>query len=150
VPLNREFVAKLLADIAEAMWAAKRLVERGFEELDLYQRLALRYLVVELVEAAAAACVHILREVFGVEVEGYPSCFLRMARLGVLPEALAERLAAAARLRNLLVHRYWVVDDRRVYEAVKRGLVDFEEFVERVRGLLGSEAGEEAEEAGGG
>jgi len=50
---------------------------------------------------------------------------------------LASRLASAARLRNLLVHRYWVILDENVYESVKRGLSDFMEFIRAVREALG-------------
>ena len=45
----------------------------------------------------------------------------------MLPVNLSERLAVAARLRNLLVHRYWSVDDRRLYSEARAGLQDFEE-----------------------
>jgi len=49
---------------------------------------------------------------------------------------LAHRLASAARLRNLLVHRYWAISDRRVYESVKEGLRDFENYIRYVKQLL--------------
>jgi len=55
---------------------------------------------------------------------------------GGLPESLALRLASAARLRNLLVHRYWDIDDEKVYESVKEGLGDFEGFIDAVRRFL--------------
>jgi len=50
---------------------------------------------------------------------------------------LGLEAASAARLRNLLVHRYWAISDERVYESIKNGLRDFEEFVARVRAFLG-------------
>ncbi len=49
---------------------------------------------------------------------------------------LAHRLALAARLRNLLVHRYWAISDVRVYESVREGLNDFESYIRYVRLLL--------------
>ena len=63
-----------------------------------------------------------------------------MGETGLVPRGLVERLARAARLRNLLVHRYWVVDDRRVYEAVQVGLRDFEEYAGIVEGVVEGEA----------
>ena len=57
-----------------------------------------------------------------------------------LPEDLAQKLALAARLRNLLVHRYWIIDDLKVYEAVKRGLEDFEDFTKIIKEVT-NEAG---------
>ncbi|MEM2127271.1 MAG: HepT-like ribonuclease domain-containing protein [Candidatus Bathyarchaeia archaeon] len=50
---------------------------------------------------------------------------------------MTSRLASAARLRNLLVHRYWTIMDERVYESVKKGLKDFEEFISQIRRFQG-------------
>ncbi len=126
--VNRELIASLVGEIREDVLRAKELASRPFEELSLYERLALRYLVIELVEASATICIHLLRKLYGIEAEGYPQCFLKLGRLGLIPASLAQRLAGAARLCNLLVHRYWEVDDKRLLEAVRRGLRDFEEF----------------------
>lgn len=49
---------------------------------------------------------------------------------------MASRLSSTARLRNLLVHRYWVIDDEKVYENAKKGLGDFEDFTAHVRSFL--------------
>jgi len=46
-----------------------------------------------------------------------------------------ERLSSAARLRNLLVHRYWMIVDEKVYESVKCGLKDFERFILYIKKL---------------
>jgi uncharacterized protein YutE (UPF0331/DUF86 family) len=42
------------------------------------------------------------------------------------------------RLRNLLVHRYWVIDDKVIYDAVKKNFRYVEEFIERVSLFVGS------------
>ncbi len=126
--VNRELLVKLVSDIREASYMVKTLISKSFSDLGLYERLALRYLLIELVEASAAICVHLLRSLRGIEAEGYPQCFLKMGELDLIPMNLAEKLARAARLRNLLVHRYWVIDDRKLYESIKKGLLDFEEY----------------------
>jgi uncharacterized protein YutE (UPF0331/DUF86 family) len=41
------------------------------------------------------------------------------------------------KLRNLLVHRYWVVDDKIIYDAIKRDFKYVEEFIKRVLLLVG-------------
>ncbi len=135
--VNRELVAKLVNDIREATLKARELVSKPFNELSYYELLALRYLVIELVEAAATLCAHILKNLYGIIVEGYPQCFTRMTELGLIPRDLAENLARAARLRNILVHRYWVVDDRKLYDLVLKGLKDFEAYVEAVERITG-------------
>ena len=75
-------------------------------KLSIYEKISLRYLIIQLVEAAAAICIHILANVFSEKAIGYPDCFSRLGLKGVIPEELARRLVLAARLRNLLIHRY--------------------------------------------
>jgi uncharacterized protein YutE (UPF0331/DUF86 family) len=41
------------------------------------------------------------------------------------------------RLRNLLVHRYWVIDDKIIYDAVKKNFRSVEEFIKRVSLFVG-------------
>ncbi len=134
--IDRDLVEAKIREIHDAIRLLEELVARKFEELGIYERLSVRYLVIQLVEAAAGICVHLLAEEYGERAESYPGCFTRLGELGFIPRDLAARLALAARLRNILVHRYWAVDDGRVYESVKRGLEDFRSFVELVRGLL--------------
>jgi len=112
------------------------LTAKSFGELTVHERLSMRYLLIQLVEAASSICMHILLGAFNESAEGFPECFARLGVKGVIPEGLASRLSSAARLRNLLVHRYWVINDEKVYESVKRGLRDFEDFVAHVRGFL--------------
>ena len=95
-----------------------------------------RYIIIELVEASTSACIHVLRELYGIFVESYPECFRKLGDLGLLPKRLAENLVSAARLRNLVVHRYWVMDDKKLYYLAKDGLKVFEEYAEILERLL--------------
>jgi len=134
--LNSELIEARIREINDALQVLKGILVKRFEELTVYERLSLRYLVIQLVEASASICMRILLSVYDEVVEGFPHCFIRLGVKGVLSESLASRLASAARLRNLLVHRYWVISDERVYESVKSGLKDFEEFITCVRVFL--------------
>jgi uncharacterized protein YutE (UPF0331/DUF86 family) len=112
------------------------IMAKDFRELSIHERLSIRYLVIQLVEATSSICMHIILSVFNEGVEGFPECFMRLKVKGILPGDLASRLASAARLRNLLVHRYWAIDDEKVYESVRKGLKDFEEFTIHIRRFL--------------
>jgi uncharacterized protein YutE (UPF0331/DUF86 family) len=131
-----------IREINDALQFLKSMLTKQFEELTIYERLSLRYLAIQLVEASASICIRILLSVYNEAVEGFPQCFMRLGAKGVIPEGLASRLASAARLRNLLVHRYWVISDEKVYESVKNGLRDFEEFTMHVRVFLKKEVEE--------
>jgi uncharacterized protein YutE (UPF0331/DUF86 family) len=136
-PIN-EAVEARIREINDALQLLRDLVAKDFEELTVYERLSLRYLIIQLVEAAASICMRVLLRVYNETVEGFPECFTRLGSKGVLPGALASKLASAARLRNLLVHRYWTIADEKVYESVKKGLKDFEDFITHVRRFLES------------
>ena len=63
---------------------------------------------------------------------GYTQVFRKLLD-GVLSKSTGEGMIKLARLRNLVVHRYWEVDDIRVHREVKEegiGLVT--RFVEEV------------------
>ena len=52
----------------------------------------------------------------------------------VFPAALEPSLRAMAQFRNRLVHLYRDVDDRRVYEYLRTGLADLDQFAGAVAG----------------
>jgi len=136
--INVELIEARIREINDAIQILKDLIAKEFDKLTLHEKLSMRYLVIELVEAASSICVHILVNLYNERPEGYPDCFMRLSVKGIISEDLAKKLASAARLRNLLVHRYWFVDDEKVYESVKKGLKDFEEFIICMRSFLRS------------
>ncbi|KPV62905.1 MAG: hypothetical protein AOA66_1147 [Candidatus Bathyarchaeota archaeon BA2] len=138
--LNEEHVEARIREVNDAVQMLRDLTGKGFGELTVHERLSMRYLLIQLVEAASGICMHILLSVFNEGAEGFPECFARLGGKGVISEDLAPRLSSAARLRNLLVHRYWVINDEEVYKSVKKGLKDFEFFVHHVRVFLRGEA----------
>ena len=131
---DRDLVEARVREIHDAIRLLEELAARKFEELTIHERLSMRYLVIQLVEAAAGICLHLLAERYDERAESYPGCFSRLGELGLIPRDLAARLASAARLRNLLVHA--AVDDERVYRSVREGLEDFRSFAKLARGLL--------------
>ncbi len=66
----------------------------------------------------------------------YAMVFGALARMGVIDGELAERLARAARLRNLLVHLNLQVDPERLWDALGE-LRDLEALAAAVEGYLG-------------
>jgi len=133
---DRDLVEARVREIHDAIRLLEELAARKFEELTIHERLSMRYLVIQLVEAAAGICLHLLAERYDERAESYPGCFSRLGELGLIPRDLAARLASAARLRDLLVHRYWAVDDEKVYGSVREGLEDFRNFARLARRLL--------------
>ncbi|HSB04290.1 MAG TPA: DUF86 domain-containing protein [Thermodesulfobacteriota bacterium] len=97
---------------------------------------ALRYLLIEAVEAMANICNHLLTRVTGQVPKGYPDCFERLSEASIITKELSEKLKRVASLRNLLIHKYWEIDDHKVFRSAKENVGDFEEFLRQVNKLL--------------
>jgi len=90
-------------------------------------------------EAATLIGLHILREQFNDTAEGYVQVFRKLLERGIISRDTGEGMIKLARLRNLIVHRYWDVDEVRVYteikevgiELVKKFIREVEEHVSR-------------------
>jgi uncharacterized protein YutE (UPF0331/DUF86 family) len=67
-------------------------------------------------QACADIALHILAASGRAAPETYAEALTSLAGLGVVPEALAGRLAGAVRLRNILVHDYLDVDHGRLFD----------------------------------
>lgn len=72
--------------------------------------------------------------------ESYREIFLALAEHGVVDPVLAERLASAAGLRNLIVHRYGNVDWARVHQIGSGELDALLEFAAALARRAGTEA----------
>ncbi len=136
--MDKQRALRLLGYLERALGVAEGLVALGGQEFhgDIRNRYALRMAIVEIVEAAAALGLLILREDLGlVEVEGYADVFIKLAEHGVVSGEVGEGMA---RLRNLIVHRYWEIDDMRIYlEAKRDGLGLVRRFIREAREYVG-------------
>jgi uncharacterized protein YutE (UPF0331/DUF86 family)/predicted nucleotidyltransferase len=67
----------------------------------------------------------------GLDVpQSYAQVFLRLGERGVVGPELAERMAAASGLRNLVAHRYGALEWNRIHEIASTGLDDLLAFCE--------------------
>ena len=135
--INRDLIEYRIGEINDTIRLLEKLLAKNFIDLNIYEKFSIRYLVIQLVEASSSICMHILINVFNEVVKGYPECFIKLGEKNILPKFLSDKLASAARLRNLLVHRYWVIDDEKVYDCLRKGLDDFKSFIKYVKEFLG-------------
>jgi len=91
-----------------------------------------RALVEHFLRLAIEAALDLGRHIIAVKGFGLPEEYRDVARVlrenGVASPHLADRLAMMAGLRNILVHRYWDIDYRRLYHAATEGLTDFDDY----------------------
>ena len=133
--MNRR-MERLLRDLEKGLKIIEEITSTDLEDFlnDLKSRYALRMAIVEIIETAANIGLILLREHGAHEVKGYPHIFDKMAELRILSADVGLGMRRMARLRNLIIHRYWEVDDSRIYrEATENGLGIVRRFLEEVR-----------------
>jgi uncharacterized protein YutE (UPF0331/DUF86 family) len=90
---------------------------------------ASRYHLLTAIEDALAVANHVIAAEGYRAPTDYADAFRSLAEARVLAPDLAERLEQMAGFRNLLVHEYAKVDDRRVHAFLRRDMEDLDRFV---------------------
>jgi len=100
---------------------------------------AAKYSLLEIMEA----CIDIANYIISVKgfrrAEEYSDMFKVLKEEEVIGKELAIKLEDMARFRNLLVHRYGEIDNRRVLEIIKHNLKDIEEFEKDIEEFIKKE-----------
>ena len=127
-------VSKGLADILSARIQIKEILSPGVEAflIDKKSPLALKYLLIEAVEAISDVCQHLLAKSKGIACNGYVDCILKAGTNGIIQEDLSRKLRKLADLRNSLIHRYWIIDDRDLFNLCLFNIDDLSGFATQV------------------
>jgi len=96
-----------------------------------------KYHFIVAIESSIDMCNHIIsRNGYRVS-EDYGDPFRVMGEVGALDTDFSDDLRNMAKFRNRLVHLYWEVDDKQVYEILQNRLVDFKKFLDSLASFLG-------------
>jgi len=135
MPVNADHLRQRINEALEAKSELKRLTSKSFAKLDLNEKYAIRYHIIVLAEALGSICVHIATEDFAREPRSFSECFSIMEEKHICE--CAKDLIALMRLRNLLTHRYWTIDDAQVYDSIKNDFKEVDRFLRRVEEKYG-------------
>jgi len=136
--INTEKIKTLGKDLIDTVSEIKSITSIK-EEAFVKERkniFSLRYLLIEAVEAMANICNHILTRVAGQVPKGYPDCFEKLSEAKIITRKLGANLKKLASLRNILIHKYWEIDDRKVFKSAKENIGDFEEFLRQINRVI--------------
>ncbi|MEI6587339.1 MAG: HepT-like ribonuclease domain-containing protein [Candidatus Moraniibacteriota bacterium] len=70
----------------------------------------------------------IVEESFGIP-DTYSNTFIILGEKEVLPFDFAYKIAEAVKLRNMVVHKYDKVDNKKMIQDLKNGISQFEEYL---------------------
>jgi uncharacterized protein YutE (UPF0331/DUF86 family) len=83
-------------------------------------------------QVSIETCINLANHIIAAErmraPRDYKDSFQVLNEAGILPDDLTDRMKELSGLRNLLVHLYWEVDDRMIYEGIRSELGDFDEY----------------------
>jgi len=130
MPVDVDLVRNKIDDIKFSIEELKRLTSKDFIDIDVDERYSIRYNIIVLVESLVSLCMHIAVEAYGKTPSSYRESVRFIAER--LNMGCISDLESIVGLRNLLIHRYWTVDDERVYESVKENFHCIEGLLKRI------------------
>ena len=135
VPVNLTYLKDRIAEVRQVINELKKLSSNPYEELTVDEKNSIRYQIIVLAEAIGSICLHIAIEDLGYEPKSYTECFAYMGSKNIVK--YVDELIKIVRLRNLLVHKYWIIDDLKVYTSIKRNFDCIEELLKAVENKYG-------------
>ena len=91
-----------------------------------------KYYFIVAIESCIDIADHIISSERYRRPTDFADSFTVLYENGLIDEGLRGRLQNMARFRNLLVHVYGKVDDKKVYEFLKTNLGDFDAFARQI------------------
>ncbi len=138
--INDDKVVKGTTDILNIKAEILKILSVGKETFlsDKKNPLAVKYLLVEAVEAISDICQHVLAKTKGVVCSGYVDCIVKTGEQGIIQPALANKLRKLADLRNSLIHRYWIINDEELFQQCSGNINDFSDFTMQMHAFISS------------
>lgn len=135
---DQEKMAKLVSELRKSV-ARLRLIgqlpyETYIEDPDKIG--SSKYHFIVAIEACIDICNHIISRNGYRIPEDYGDTFVVMGENGAFDLNFAESLRNMAKFRNRLVHLYWELDDRQIYEILQNRIVDFKRFLDSMAMFL--------------
>jgi len=95
-----------------------------------------KYHFIVAIESCIDMCNHIIARNGYRVPDDYGDTFIVMSEVGALDSDFAEALRNMAKFRNRLVHLYWNLDDRQIYDILQNRLDDFKGFLDSIAQFL--------------
>ena len=133
--IDKEKVESLLSDLDEYLSEINNLKSLPLEEYLNEKRniYAGRYLLQIAIETCINLGNHIIsRQNLGMPKE-YADTFRILSQKNILNDDLLKNLVLMTKFRNRIVHLYWEIDDKVVYQIMQNNLNDFIEFKRKIK-----------------
>ena len=95
-----------------------------------------KYNLIVAIEGAMDICNSIVARAGGRAPKDHADCFEVLRELNLLEADFVERLKRMARFRNLLVHLYWKVDDKKIYQILRQNIQDIKDYLKIIAKVI--------------
>lgn len=97
---------------------------------------AIKYNLIEIVEAIANILQHILAREKGEATAGYLDTIEKAKEHKIISSSVYKGVKPFFKFRNILIHRYCITEDTMVVRNVRRNIKVFYKFIDEVEGHL--------------
>ena len=137
---NVDRIRQLMGEVNSALHKLRKhaeLQEKDFltneDKID-----SAKYNLIVAIEGTIDICNHIVVKAGGRAPNDHADCFAVLGELNILKPNFVERLRKMARFRNLLVHLYWKVDDKKVYQILSKDIQDIQDYLNSIEKIITS------------
>jgi uncharacterized protein YutE (UPF0331/DUF86 family) len=103
---------------------------------DFYKKTSAERSTQLIVDRASDINSHVVLESGQCPPEDYTSSFIGTAEAGLITHELANKLKGSGGIRNIIVHEYMDIDDRKTYEILPMAISDYKEYIRQVDDFL--------------
>lgn len=130
--IDKTKITRFLLEITKNSADLRELIAENRLHSDSVEIKAAKYILIELAEAVSNILQHILAKEKGIAVSGYIDTIVKGHKASIISEDLFVKLKPFLEFRNSLVHRYWIIDDKKLIQNLIEGHKDFEQFVDEI------------------
>ncbi len=136
---DQEKIVKLVSELRKSVARLRELASLSQDEFlsDPDKIGSSKYHFIVAIESSIDMCNHIIARNGYRVPEDYGDTFRVMAEAKALDQDFSNELISMAKFRNRLVHLYWEVDDKTLYEILQNRLDDFKKFLDSLAEFLG-------------
>jgi uncharacterized protein YutE (UPF0331/DUF86 family) len=135
---DQEKMVKLISELRKSISRLNHLASLSAGEFlgDPDKIASGKYHFIVAIESCIDMCNHIIARNGYRVPDDYGDTFQVMYEIGAFEPSFSEELRNMAKFRNRLVHLYWEVDDKHVYELLQNRTGDFKKFLNAISRFL--------------
>jgi uncharacterized protein YutE (UPF0331/DUF86 family) len=119
------------------LYEIKAISESDFNN-DKHRQSSVKYNFIVAIEAAIDVANHLISKQGFRAPEDYADTFRILADNNIIEADFALELEKMARFRNRLVHIYWDIDTKEIWNILQTRLEDFEKYISKIGTYIAS------------